>query len=94
MYNYIGETHHLGERSHTHIYKYMEENPTGPKRNFSETLEQMKTAVSSNSTVSVLSCIIVATNAIIILTYYIDRFMDLKDHHGSVVFQTIILLKV
>ena len=48
---HVGETHHIKERSYTHIYKYMEANPVGPKRTKSETLNHMKTAFSSNSTV-------------------------------------------
>ena len=53
IFYHVGETFHLRERSFTHIYKYIEENPTGPKRKLEETLEHMKTAVSSNSTVRV-----------------------------------------
>lgn len=55
MFYSTGETYHLRERSYTHVYKYTEENPTGPKRKLSETLEQMKTALTSNSTVSDLN---------------------------------------
>ena len=47
----VGETHHIKERSYTHIYKYMEANPVGPKRTKSETLNHMKTAFSSNAIV-------------------------------------------
>ena len=49
--SYLGETHHIAERSYTHIYKYMEANPVGPKRTKGETLNHMKTAFSTNSTV-------------------------------------------
>ena len=48
----LGETYKLAERSFTHIYKYMEENPTGPKRKHKDTIKHMEEAVSSDSTVS------------------------------------------
>ena len=48
-----GQTYKLTECSFTHVYKYLEENPTGPKRKLKETIQHMEEAFSSNSTVSV-----------------------------------------
>ena len=51
---YVGESFCLGENRHTHIYRYNQEDPTGPARDHKTTLKHMKDAVSSNSTVSVM----------------------------------------
>lgn len=49
---FSSETCKLVEHSFTHIYKYVEENPTGPKRKLKQTIEHMEEASSSSSTVS------------------------------------------
>ena len=53
IYHHIGETHHIKERSYSHVYKYMEKDSVGPKRSKQETLKHMKQAFSSNSIVSI-----------------------------------------